>query len=138
MNRKELQKLSRIRLKEAKILFKNQCFEGSYYLAGYAVECALKSCIAKQIKRYDFPDKKFINDSYVHDIEKLISVSGLKPQHDKELTSNTSFSLNWAIVKDWSEQHRYKLIVTKVHAKDMYSAITSRRNGVMVWLKKYW
>ncbi len=33
-------------------------WEGTYYLAGYAVECALKACIAKQIIAEDFPDKE--------------------------------------------------------------------------------
>lgn len=138
MNRRDLQKLSRLRLKEANILLRNNCYEGAYYLAGYAIECAIKACIAKQVKRHDFPDKKFINDSYTHDIEKLIGVSGLKAQHDKELNSNNAFSLNWTIVKDWSEQQRYNITISKVQAHDMYSAISARKNGVMKWIRKLW
>lgn len=38
--------------------------EGAYYLAGYAVECALKSCIARRTQEHDFPDKKLANDSH--------------------------------------------------------------------------
>jgi len=33
-------------------------FDGAYYLAGYAVECAIKACIAKGTRRYEFPDKR--------------------------------------------------------------------------------
>lgn len=33
-------------------------YDGAYYLSGYAVEWALKACIAKNVKRYDFPDRK--------------------------------------------------------------------------------
>jgi len=33
-------------------------FDGAYYLAGYAVECALKACIAKGTQRFEFPDKR--------------------------------------------------------------------------------
>jgi HEPN domain-containing protein len=47
MTRKDLQKLAAIRLKEAKLLLAANAPDGAYYLAGYAVECALKACIAK-------------------------------------------------------------------------------------------
>ena len=62
MNRYDLQKLSRLRVREAKVLLDNKCYEGAYYLLGYAVECALKACIARQTKAFDFPDRKLIND----------------------------------------------------------------------------
>lgn len=48
LDRKELQELSRIRLTEAKGLLALGLWDGAYYLAGYAVECALKAYIAKQ------------------------------------------------------------------------------------------
>jgi HEPN domain-containing protein len=47
VDRQDLQELSRVRLKEATALLKLGLFDGAYYLAGYAVECALKACIAK-------------------------------------------------------------------------------------------
>jgi hypothetical protein len=68
MNRNDLQNLSRLRGKEAKVLLENGYFAGAYYLLGYAVECALKACIAKQIRRYDFPDLTFVRDSHTHNI----------------------------------------------------------------------
>ena len=75
---------------------------------GYAIECALKAYIAKQTKRHDFPrDRKFVNDIYTHDLDKLLRVSGLEPEYRKEIKRNPSFELNWMIVKDWSEQARY-------------------------------
>ena len=58
MDRKDLQTLSRVRLKEATSLLNLGFYDGAYYLAGYAVECALKACIAKGTRRYEFPDKK--------------------------------------------------------------------------------
>jgi HEPN domain-containing protein len=57
MNRADFQKLTQLRLAEAKVLLDSNRYEGAYYLMGYAVECALKSCIAKQTKEYDFPAK---------------------------------------------------------------------------------
>ncbi len=53
MNRTDLQKLSNIRIREAKVLFAAGEHSGAYYLAGYAIECALKACFAKGVKRYD-------------------------------------------------------------------------------------
>jgi hypothetical protein len=47
MNRNDFQKISRLRVKEAKALLDNGYPAGAYYLMGYAVECALKACIAK-------------------------------------------------------------------------------------------
>jgi HEPN domain-containing protein len=47
VNRNGLQDLSKVRLKEATALLNLRMYDGAYYLAGYAVECALKACIAK-------------------------------------------------------------------------------------------
>jgi HEPN domain-containing protein len=138
MNRAELQHLTRIRLREAKVLFDSRRYEGAYYLLGYAVECAFKACIAKQTKRYDFPERKFINDIYTHDLNKLLNVSGLEPEHRKESKRNPSFELNWTIVKDWSEQSRYVTGISRAKAKDFRSAVVSRRSGILPWLQKWW
>ena len=138
MNRYDLQVLAKIRVKEAKVLLDNKCFEGAYYLLGYAIECALKACIAKQTKRFDFPDKRLVSDSYTHNIERLLEISGLKVHHEKEIQENLNFAVNWAIVKDWSEQYRYINNITELKAKDIYSAVTARKNGVLTWIKKLW
>jgi HEPN domain-containing protein len=45
MNRFDSQKLASLRLREAKALLAAGFPEGAYYLAGYAVECALKACL---------------------------------------------------------------------------------------------
>jgi len=47
-------------------------------LAGYALECTLKADIAKQVKQFDFPDKKLANDSYTHKLTDLVITTGLK------------------------------------------------------------
>jgi HEPN domain-containing protein len=58
INRKGLQDLSKLRLNEAEALLRSNHPDGAYYLAGYAVECALKACISKRTQRYDFPDRQ--------------------------------------------------------------------------------
>jgi HEPN domain-containing protein len=55
VNRKDLQRLARTRLSEARVLLSAKKYDGAYYLAGYAIEFALKSCVAKQVKKFDFP-----------------------------------------------------------------------------------
>jgi HEPN domain-containing protein len=85
MNRADLQKLSNMRIREAKILFAAGEHSGAYYLAGYAVECALKACIARGVQRYDFPDKSLAQESYSHDLVRLVKLADL----DSELTSST-------------------------------------------------
>jgi HEPN domain-containing protein len=57
VDRRDLQELSKVRLKEAKALLDLGLYDGAYYLAGYAVECALKAGIAKETRRHQFPDK---------------------------------------------------------------------------------
>jgi len=138
MNRLDLHKISEKRLKEALILFQNGCFEGAYYLAGYTVECGLKACIAKQIRKHDFPDRKLIQDSYTHDLDKLLGLAGLRDKYKKEADKNNNFALNWAVVKDWSEDERYSMYIHEKKARDIIEAITDTKSGILPWLKMFW
>jgi HEPN domain-containing protein len=137
VNRRDLQRLARTRLSEARVLLSAKKYDGAYYLAGYAIECALKSCVAKQVKKFDFPNKKLALDSHSHDLEQLLSISGLKQTHEQEMKSNADFRAKWSVVRDWSESARYS-DRSQAQARDLYSAITDRRNGILKWLKKHW
>lgn len=137
MNRKDLQALSAIRIKEAKALLDKGLYDGAYYLCGYAIECALKARIARNVQQYDFPDKKVVIDSYTHDIKKLVKVAGLDSKLEEEKKLNPKFELNWALAESWSEDSRYKRN-TKVAASDLYNAITTHQNGIISWIKQYW
>ncbi len=106
MTRKDLQELSSIRLREAKLLLAAEAPAGAYYLAGYAAECALKACIAKSTEKHDFPDKKRANDSYVHDLKKLVVVAGLTSELEEAL-KQSEFALRWETVVQWNEESRY-------------------------------
>jgi HEPN domain-containing protein len=66
MDRGDFQRLAELRLKEAKALCAAGMYDGAYYLAGYAVECAIKACIAKRTKAEEFPPKpKVVQDYWV-------------------------------------------------------------------------
>ena len=67
-----------------------------------------------------------------------MKLSGLDPELKKEMETNKTLELNWAIVKDWSELARYELGTTETQARDLYSACTARRNGVLSWIKRRW
>lgn len=137
LNRANLKVLSRIRLQEAKILLRERLFDGSYYLAGYSVECALKACIARNTKQFDFPDKNVVLSSHTHDLASLVKTAELEPDFKKQIRSSPTFARNWAVVKDWNEKSRYRT-TSRQKAHDLYLAISSPRHGVMRWIQKHW
>jgi len=137
MERSDFQRLARTRLQEAKVLLENNCFDGAYYLAGYAVECALKACIAKQTQRHEFPDKTRVLDSYTHDFAKLLKAANLTTALKKELKTNSVFRNNWQIVERWSEEARYQTVTSQT-AIALYAAIADRQERVLSWFKKFW
>lgn len=47
MNRTQLQILAEERARDAEALLNAGRWSGAFYLAGYAIECGLKACIAK-------------------------------------------------------------------------------------------
>ncbi|MFH1072445.1 MAG: HEPN domain-containing protein [Nanoarchaeota archaeon] len=141
MNRSDFQKLALIRIQEAKILLKNKCYDGAFYLAGYSVECGLKACIAKKTKKYDFPpNRQTVNDCYIHDLEKLIKTAELNKEFDKE-KKKKRFAVFWNVVKDWNEEVRYTVKTKKEAKRDaeaLVEAISNEKNGVFQWIKKHW
>jgi hypothetical protein len=137
MNRYDLRRLARIRLKEARALLRARCFDGAYYLCGYAVECALKACIAKATRRSEFPDLDRVKASYTHNLIALVKVAGLETLLQGEAASDPDFGFNWAIAKDWSEKDRYAQHSAK-KARDLYRAVAGRKHGVMRWIRQHW
>ena len=138
MNRQDLQSLSRIRARDSKVLLDGGSFAGGYYLMGYAVECAIKAAIAKQTKRYEFPNRRVAIDSYTHDLKLLLQTAGLWTELSTAMRSNPALGDNWAVVKDWKETSRYALATSEAQARDLYSACTARTHGILSWLKTYW
>lgn len=94
------------------------------------VECALKACIAKKTKEYDFPPpKKTIEKIHTHDLTKLLSESGLRLKE--------SIEVNWTLSKEWYEGIRYE-IVDEAKAKEVYAAIIDPEQGVFRWIRQHW
>lgn len=120
------------------MLFEAGRYAAAYYLLGYAVECALKACIAKQIKEYDFPDKQLVLDSYTHNLEQLLRVSGVKREIELRMSADKAVEVNWTTVKDWTEAARYDKNVPAIKARDLLNAVTDPTSGVLTWLKTVW
>jgi HEPN domain-containing protein len=137
MNRADLQRLAKARIREAQILFAAGEHSGAYYLAGYAIECALKACIAKSVKRYDFPDKSLAQDSYVHDLGKLLKLADPNSELVTAAQANPLLNASWNLAKNWTEQSRYE-VRTKNEAEAIINAITRRKDGVLPWIKRRW
>ena len=143
MNRLDFQRLSDLRLKEAKALVVAGFSEGAYYLAGYAIECALKACIAKRTREHDFPEKKLVNDSHTHDLGKLLDLAGLKDALARVIGNDRRLETNWETVCGWSEQSRYDLFEgdeseSGIGADILVGAVESEKGGILPWIKLYW
>ena len=137
MNRREFQQIARIRIREAQILLSNRLYSGAYYLSGYAVECALKACIAKQVRRHDFPDRQLAYDNYTHDLKRLVRTAELEDELHRTIRSDQEFADNWAITVKWSEDSRYER-VSREEALDLVTSIIDEEHGVFRWLQQFW
>ena len=137
MDRKDLQDLSRVRLREAKALLDLELFDGAYYLAGYAVECAIKACIAKGTKRWEFPEKRRVDSSHMHNLKELLRVAGLFDEQSTQARNDPFFDKHWETVQIWSEQSRYRRN-RKESAREILNAVTDEHHGVIAWLKLHW
>ena len=136
MTRREFQRLARLRLRDARTLLGGGNSEGAYYLTGLAVECALKSAIARKTRRHDFPPKpKVVYGIYDHDLNKLLVAAGLDSALDTAAAANPVLRANWALAKDWTIESRY--LTSGLNGVELYRAVAGR-NGVIGWLRQHW
>lgn len=137
MNRTDLQQLAQERVRDAEALLDAGRWSGAYYLAGYAVECALKACIAKRTNQHDFPDKELALQSYSHSLDTLLGPAELRDDHKTEVAANSTFKQNWLDVRDWNEQARYR-IWSEPDARKLFLAVTDPVAGVLPWIEARW
>ena len=137
MTKSALEKLSKIRLTEAKILFESKNYSGSYYLAGYSIELAIKVCISKLIIGNTIPDKAFLNEIYQHKLTDLIKVAGLENQFKDDCKVDSELAARWAIITKWSENTRYEF-TDEYSSASLLDAIENKKHGVFLWITKHW
>jgi HEPN domain-containing protein len=136
MNRLEFQALAVDRLADAEALLQAGRFAGAYHIAGYAVECALKACVARKTNQHEFPPRD-AQRYYVHDLPRLLEGAGLGSAQQQEATQDATFRRNWATVKDWTEETRYQSRGQR-EAEELLAAISDPLHGVLQWLRANW
>ena len=131
-SRSDFEALMDLRMEEARHLLAQGNWDGAYYLAGYAVEFALKvRIISELMKSNSFPAKGIVDSFYKHDLAALRRLAGL----DVEMDSDAAVSPHWDIVKDWNEQSRYEIRKSDKEATELFEAI---QNEVIPWIKARW
>lgn len=137
LTRYDLQRLAQVRLDDAVLLLQNNRPSSAYYLAGYAVELALKACIARLFQPDAIPGRAFVNAIYTHKLEPLLATAGLKPAFDAALKADSQLAVNWAIASKWTEESRYDLW-DPIAAGTLLAAIAEPTHGVFEWVKQHW
>lgn len=138
MNRTDLQLLADARVADAETLLQAKRWAAAYYLLGYAVECAIKACAARQFRQDEVPDKTVVNNFYTHRLDQLLSISGAKAALESNTAADPAFQVNWNTVRDWTEGARYDHSTTETKARDMLVAVADPKSGVLPWLKTQW
>src|SRR5438094_8433199 len=92
VNQAELQAMAEERIKDAKALLDGGRWEFAYYAAGYAVECALKSCLLARMihTAWVFQEKWDARECRVHDFGKLIDLAGLRDELNAKLAASAA------------------------------------------------
>ncbi len=92
LNRADLQLLTEERIQDAQALIRGKRWSFAYYVAGYVVECALKSCLlARMIHTgWVFEDKAKIDECLTHDFGKLIRIAGLTDELNASLATSSA------------------------------------------------
>jgi hypothetical protein len=139
VNQADLQLLAQERISDAAVLIGGGRWSFAHYVAGYAVECALKSCfLARMIHTgWVFQEKVKINDCLTQDFGDLGCLSGLTCELNAQLASNPAFVANWGTTIQWKVTDRY-VNKTEAEARELYAAITDDPDGVLKWIMNYW
>lgn len=137
MPRQQLQQLARLRLREAEALYNAGLYDGCVYLAGYAVELALKAKICRLLGLAEYPLE--LGQAFrVHNLQHLKVLAGITREID--INKNSDLFSNWARVISWNPEQRYDVPGqhTAQTAKAVLDSIRSKPNGVLTWLSKRW
>jgi hypothetical protein len=136
--------MSEERLKDAKVLLKGKRWEFAYYTAGYAIECALKSCLLSRmtVTGWVFSEEaKKVDDCRTHEFEKLVIIAGMRDELNSRLRASAAaadgFADTWKIVNAWKVTSRYEA-KTETDARELFAAITDKPHGVIAWIRTYW
>jgi len=142
VDRKKLQTLAKMRLKDAKALLGRKRWSVRNYLCGYAVECGLKSCLLRHLGESAsvFGDQKYLKklaDCWTHDLVLLVNLAGLDADFGAARGANPALNAFWTVTKDWKESSRYEE-KTEAEARALYEAVSHKPDGVFRWIQSRW
>jgi hypothetical protein len=144
VNQAELQRLSAERILDARALIAAKRWEFAYYSAGYAVECALKSCVLARMIHTGWifrEETKDLRECRTHNFSTLIRLAGMKDDLELKLKDSVHrkepFAENWEIAATWTVDSRYR-ITTEVEAVTLFNAIAEQPHVVLTWIHNYW
>jgi hypothetical protein len=143
VNQAELRRMSEERIQDARVLIDGGRYEFGYYAAGYAVECALKSCLLARMihTAWVFEERWKAQDCLTHDFGELTRLAGLTDALNNRLAVSARvgdlFIAHWGRALQWKVASRYES-KTEADAKDLFSAITHTPDRVMEWIRNYW
>lgn len=140
VTRDDWQKIAEERLIAARTLLAASNWSSAYYLAGYAVECGLKSCILAYVASTPhaiFLEKRYSEKCWTHDIVELAKLAGLGDVRESDIIADIGSRGNWSIATKWTEISRYEL-KSQLEAESLYKAIADDTNGVMQWIRARW
>ncbi len=121
-------------LSTAEALKKAKQYPDAFYHAGYAVECALKAIICRDLFGGTWPSRQTFPEGYSHDLDRLLRLAGLKPRLMEARQRDEEFGMNWETVRKWRETTRYENL-SAPRASAMILAVKQRRFGMLTWLR---
>ncbi len=97
MTRQDFKRIALLRLIEAETLWAKGHYDGSYYLAGYCLEMALKAVICRRMEKDNFFDilkSEFVRSFKIHNLAELVILSGLQKKYEDLNATNIDFRKN--------------------------------------------
>jgi hypothetical protein len=84
----------------------------------------------------EFPLKAdYVRRLYTHNLEELIRLAELDQQLEADMTRNDALAKSWDIVRNWSEEARYR--IKGLEARDLCAAVAAS-DGVLAWIRQRW
>ena len=140
----QLKTLAGERILEAEVLSLNSKYAGVFYLAGYAIEFALKAviCARLDVEMFEQPgdsnqkeiSPKISSAFLTHNLKDLLILSGLRREFKMKKLSDPGFAAAWSEVSQWSEQRRYDSGCTEQAANEFLT----HSKILLSWIRNHW
>jgi len=146
-NCNQLKLITKARLKSASILMDAGDWDGSIYMMGHVLECALKAAVCKSLRLNEYPEGSKDKHFMTHNFDQLLVLSGLSDIFNLNTIPDTIFR-NWSeftqeFTGNWPEM-RYDYtrlqLFDEVKAKKLYDTLTNKPHGIIetIKIKKRW